>query len=128
MPKGGLFHAHSSALGTYEYFRNNVLNLPNLYICEKNNQIRFLFTLAPENSDCEWKLLQKLRKKREDLDSKIENFLQLQDCDAHSEDCENINVIWKKFKNVFLSISGLIKNRLRKFVNIMIKIFFFNST
>lgn len=108
MPKGGLLHAHSTALASFEFFRDNVLNQEHLHICEQNGKMIFLFTKSPDNSKCDWKLLKNLRKSRANLDSEIMDHLMMQTSNTRAVS-DNINIVWNKFLDVFSARSGLIK-------------------
>lgn len=111
MPKGGVSHAHASALGSFEYFRDNVLDLDDLYIREKSGKIEFLFSQSLNDSQLEdWKLLKDVRKANKYFDLKLREHMELLPCNPESV-CDNPNVVWKKFQDLFTTIAGLINYR-----------------
>ncbi|XP_023315104.1 adenosine deaminase 2-like [Trichogramma pretiosum] len=109
MPKGGLFHAHSTALRSVDELMK-YLDDPDLYICFRaNDKIVFRFAAAaPEDTaQCAgWQLLRGLRRRNKYIDEEIRDQLLL-DIDESTD----INAVWDSFENVFDVISGIVKFR-----------------
>lgn len=64
MPKGAILHAHDLGVLLPKYVLENITYRPNLYACEKNDQLKLKFFKTP-TVDCKWELLSKLRETKE---------------------------------------------------------------
>ena len=105
MPKGALFHAHSSSIVTIDHIMKHISYEPNLYVCIQDNKVKFKFCKTP-TSDCPWKLLKNLREKDTGINEKIRNYLVMLQAERN-----DINDVWDEFENIFDAISGLIRYR-----------------
>ena len=104
MPKGGVLHAHSSALASIDLLMKFTY-YPHLHVCFPNGKIRFRFTKHPGN-DCPWVLLSDLRKTNRSIDNDIQRHFKLADIKY-----EDINHVWEDFSDIFSTIGGLITYR-----------------
>ncbi|XP_058798446.1 adenosine deaminase 2-like [Phymastichus coffea] len=106
MPKGGVFHAHSTAIADLDYLVYNVTRLPNLYVCSKDeDDYRFKFFENPDDS-CDWVLLKHL----EDANSYVEENIRNYNLKIKSK-YDNSDEAWKIFNKIYETLRGIVKYR-----------------
>ena len=115
IPKGGVLHAHISAIASRDFVLNNLTRRPHLYVCLKPReglQLRF-FTrlLARRSRDCNWKLLRKVRKVDKTIDEKIARAVSMSGEDDFLRNGRGVDDAWKKFLNIFDFVKPLVTYR-----------------
>lgn len=106
MPKGGLLHCHSTAVGSPEWLIKKASYFNNCYMytgktTEKNLYGTLKF-FADKNVPRGWKSLKSLRKKDPDFDKKLHALLTFNEFDKTNPD------IWNSFEAIFTRMGGLI--------------------
>lgn len=106
MPKGGLLHIHSTAMGDPEWLVKTASYMDNCYFYNSNDAKEVYGTMyfypmgkAPAN----WVLVKELRDKDADFDSKLLKLL------TFSASDEGSAFIWNDFEKIFTRMSGLIE-------------------
>jgi adenosine deaminase CECR1 len=99
MPKGGLLHSHSSAVGSPEWIIKKASYMDNLYMftgaTENNNVYGTLGFYSPGNEPEGYRLVSELRNADPDFDSKLRKLLFLDESDFQNPD------IWVRFEEIF---------------------------
>lgn len=112
MPKGGVLHAHDTALTSTDYVVS-LTYLPNLWICSSpdSNDVAFKFARTqPEPTDgLEWTLVADQRAKRgaDDYDAEIRKLFTLYTPNPEIE-YKDINHVWECFIGIFIKITPLL--------------------
>lgn len=112
LPKGAVLHAHDTAITSAEYIFWNITFRPNLYACDVDGLLKFHFFDKP-NQECDWKLLQDLRKSDPEraIDTRIAKQLTM-----ITKNPEQIytdgDKAWEKFVQIFLFITPMLTYRL----------------
>ncbi|KAG9280567.1 adenosine deaminase 2-A [Astyanax mexicanus] len=114
MPKGAVLHVHSSALVSVDWLVMNVTYRPHCYICFTwTGSVRFLFSAQrpfPIWGCSSWSLLEQLRATTSDVltfDKSLMRNLTLF-TEEPDEAYPNPDVVWERFEQIFIAISGLI--------------------
>lgn len=106
MPKGGVFHAHTTAITNLDYLAYNVTRLPNLYICENTtDKYQFKFFENPDNK-CNWTLLSNFRENNSRVDQHIRDYLL-----KLAPKYDDIDSVWEKFDEIYKTLREIIKYR-----------------
>lgn len=118
MPKGGVIHAHSTALGSAN-FLVNITYMPHLWQCTRNNEIiQFLFAKDEPieaktlYSNCEWLLVadERQRQGAQKFDAYVRTLFTLYDKNVHPKlQFIDINDAWKRLQGLFMNVRPLIK-------------------
>lgn len=106
MPKGGLLHVHSTAMGDPMWLVKNASYMDNCYFYNSNDAKEVygtMFFYAPGKAPANWVLIKELRDKDGDFDNKLLKLL------TFSENDEGNALIWDDFEKVFTRMSGLIE-------------------
>lgn len=111
MPKGTVLHAHDMAIVSFNYVFWNITFRSNLYVCDVSGQLKLQFFDKP-NKDCEWMLLENVRKddKNDTINHRIVKQLTMHD--EHPELVyPDIDAAWKKCKSIFIFIKPILTYR-----------------
>jgi adenosine deaminase CECR1 len=114
MPKGGVLHAHISAITSRDFILGNITRRPNLYVCRKQESLELHFldeTAARNRSECDWQLLEDARRADVTIDEEIAQALTLYADEQPLVAAEGIDNTWKKFLNIFCFIKSLVTYR-----------------
>ena len=113
MPKGGVLHAHISAINSRDFILGNITHRPNLYVCRKQDMLELRFlnkTRASSKRGCSWELLKTARERDKSIDKEIEKALIMYIDEPLGID-ESIDGAWKKFLSIFYFIKSLVTYR-----------------
>lgn len=102
MPKGGVLHAHDSAIASFEYRVYNLTYRENLYVCNDNNTLQLQFFKTPDNT-CHWELLSEVRKdpaRADDINERIKRSLTMVTEDPKRV-YNTVDKAWEKFDSIF---------------------------
>lgn len=105
MPKGGVLHAHETAIASHDY-RFNLTYRRNLYVCDQNNNLQLKFFKTPDNS-CRWELLHKVRQNRtraNAINERITRALTMVTKKPKSV-YSTVDKAWQKFHSIFAFMS-----------------------
>lgn len=110
MPKGAILHAHDTAILGPDYILN-ITYMENLYICNEDIP-RYRFSMSKPTLPCKstWQLIVDVRNAQQDVsefDANLRKHFTLV-IDNPKSVYTDINVVWSKFANYFISTSGLI--------------------
>lgn len=112
LPKGGVLHAHDTAIVSSDYVYWNITYRPNLYVCEVDGQLRLKFFDKPDMRQCPWKLLKNIRKadKSGAFDDRIKREITMmtKNPDVAYPD---VNAAWQKFASIFILITPMLTYR-----------------
>ena len=106
MPKGGMLHIHSTAMGDAEWLVKNASYTDNCYFYNADDGKQTYGTMhfyAPGNAPANWILVKELRDKDPDFDNKLLKLL------TFSAGDEGSGAIWEDFEKIFNRMSGLIE-------------------
>lgn len=117
MPKGGVLHAHDTALVNTEYLVNLIKNNEtNLWACTMNDSrvlklMRYSYTtptINPFHLNCVWERMSTVRSKMgENADDLIRSHFTLYPQTVYLD----INAVWKRFLDIFILLDGLVTYR-----------------
>lgn len=115
MPKGGILHAHDTALCSANYLVN-ITYQPNLWQCSNNDKIaQFLFSRYQPNPiyniDCQWKLVTKERERLgvEKYDKYVRTLFTLFDRNVNPKtQFADVNSAWNRFMQLFIYVGPLV--------------------
>lgn len=106
MPKGGLLHVHSSAMGSAEWLVKVASYMPDCYMytqpTSQNNVYGQLQFFKPGEAPAGWESLEKLRAQDSNFDQKLLDLLTFGEQDDRS------SVIWVDFEQIFTRIGGIV--------------------
>lgn len=108
MPKGGVLHAHESAIASHDY-RFNLTYRNNLYVCDKNNSLQLKFFKTPDNNCC-WQLLSEVRQdpaKANAINERIRQSFTMVTKNPKSV-YNTVNKAWEKFDSIFAFQKNLV--------------------
>lgn len=109
LPKGGILHAHDTAIVSLDYKLYNLTYRSNLYICETNDILSLKFFKNPDNT-CDWQLLSDVRQdpKRGDvIDEKIKKQMTMVTEDPKKA-YNTVDKAWRKFNSIFVFLGSFI--------------------
>lgn len=114
MPKGGVLHAHDTALCSTNYIVKNLTYKEDLWVCSNGfpDAQLFLFSKNRPKDDsskgvlCSWELVSKLRQKHgsEEFDEYLKGRLSL----YPTKKFDDVNAAWKQFGKIFQLLDGLL--------------------
>lgn len=110
LPKGGILHAHGSAMGDYRWLVSHATYRPDcyMYVGQAATPPRGALRLSEQSPGEGWRLVSELRAAAPDakaFDEEIHRSITLGEEDLGTPD------IWAEFSNVFRRASGLFSNR-----------------
>lgn len=108
VPKGASLHSHDSALVSLEYLYNLTYR-EKLYGCVVNQRLRLHF-FDRASGDCEWELIQDLRKQNSSFDEYLRSQLSIIVDDPEKE-YPSITQVWNRFMQTFSTVFGLVAYR-----------------
>lgn len=127
MPKGGVLHAHLSAVNSRDFILGNITRRPNLYVCRKLDlslKLRFLEeTSLQRTKECDWELLAEARIKDRTIDEEIAKALTMY-ADNPYGIVKGIDEAWKKFLSIFKFVKSLVTYRYVLFVKALVVILY----
>lgn len=106
MPKGGLLHVHSTAMGDAEWLVKNASYMDNCYFYNSDDGkevFGIMYFYPPGKAPANWVLVKELRNKDADFDNKLLKLL------TFSAGDEGSAFIWSDFEKIFTRMSGLIE-------------------
>ncbi|XP_063628458.1 adenosine deaminase 2-like [Cydia splendana] len=111
MPKGAVLHAHDTGLLGPDHVLNYTY-WDNLHICYEDDTVKFLFSRDTPTSPCgnQWQLLKNVRYSSgnvEKFDDELRKHFTIV-IDKPLDVYTDINKVWSKFQNYFISTSGLL--------------------
>ncbi|XP_046367088.2 adenosine deaminase AGSA-like [Haliotis rufescens] len=114
MPKGAALHLHYGSITSSDWLVKNVTYRPDCYVCVKQKVITQtgFYVTPPSDKDCKWLRISAERAKSKDItefDQWLYNNLTLT-VDNPEVAYPNINVIWRRFKQYFKTVHGLLNN------------------
>ncbi|XP_001601908.2 adenosine deaminase 2-like [Nasonia vitripennis] len=114
MPKGGVLHAHLSAVNSRNFILGNITRRPNLYVCRKLDlslKLKFLDESSLQRTkECNWELLAEARVRDKTIDEEIAEALSMFADNPYG--CgKGIDEAWKKFLSIFKFIKSLVTYR-----------------
>ncbi|CAB0029521.1 unnamed protein product [Trichogramma brassicae] len=116
MPKGGVLHAHLSAVNSRNFILNNITDRENLYVCRDQRDgaprlrfFRYGAAAAASRVDrsCRWRLLAEVRQKDRSIDEEIDQALTMYAGGERLGRIRNSNDAWRKFLNLFDFVKSL---------------------
>lgn len=117
MPKGGVLHAHISAVNSRDFVLGNITLRPNLYVCRRGQdgglRLRFLDEARARSrrAGCRWELLATARLRDRTIDREIAEALTMYTEDPASR-AQGSDGAWRKFLSIFCFIKSLVTYRL----------------
>ncbi|XP_017072143.1 adenosine deaminase 2-A-like isoform X2 [Drosophila eugracilis] len=110
MPKGGVLHAHDTALCSTEYLISLTYR-ENLWICTANegcdaSALRFSKQKPQALNDCDWSLLSEVRAKYGS--KRVDEYLAERLTLYPTTKFEDNNAAWSTFMNIFALLDGLV--------------------
>jgi len=110
MPKGGILHAHGSAMGDFRWLVSHATYLPNCYIYVGDSPVlvRGMLRFSAQPLGEGWRLVSEMRAAAPDVkafDEEIYQSITLGEEDIHKPQ------IWDEFGHNFRRTSGLLANR-----------------
>jgi adenosine deaminase CECR1 len=102
LPKGGILHAHDTAIVSLDYKLYNLTYRENLYVCDANDTLRLKFFDTPDDK-CEWQSLSEVRQDPVQADAINERLRrQMTLMTENPRDAyDTVDKAWKKFNSVF---------------------------
>ncbi|KAK0040424.1 adenosine deaminase 2 [Biomphalaria pfeifferi] len=112
MPKGGVLHIHNTAMTSIDWVIKTFTYLPDVYTRVENGSYPTrLYTYASQHPGSDWTLVSDLRARAQDPKQFDESLIY--EMSIWSEDpflaYPTVNDVWKKFRNYFTSLGGLLK-------------------
>lgn len=115
MPKGGILHAHDTALCSANYLVN-LTYLPDLWQCTKNGSVaQFLFSKnEPKPAtgiECQWILVSRERQRlgAQNYDSYVRTLFTLYDRRVNPKiQFSDVNAVWNRFMQLFMHVGPLV--------------------
>ena len=110
MPKGGILHAHGSAMGDFRWLVSHVTYLPNcyMYVGDAPQLVRGMLRVSDQTPGEGWRLVSELRAAAPDLKAFDEEIYQ--SITLGEEDIRDPQ-IWDEFGRNFRRSGGLLANR-----------------
>jgi len=111
MPKGGILHGHSYAMGDFRWLVKNATYLQNCYIYQGKEELprKGSMRISPESPGDGWRLVSDLRKASanvEEFDEELYRSITLGEEDLSQPD------IWAEFRKCFARSTGLFRNEI----------------
>ncbi|KAK6983226.1 adenosine deaminase AGSA [Biomphalaria glabrata] len=112
MPKGGVLHIHNTAMTSIDWVIKTFTYLPDVYTRVENGTYPTrLYTYSSQHPGSDWTLVSDLRARAQDPKQFDESLIY--EMSIWSEDpflaYPTVNDVWKKFRNYFTSLGGLLK-------------------
>lgn len=111
MPKGGVLHAHETAIASFDY-RFNLTYRENLYVCDENSTLKLKF-FNTSDDECDWQLLSEIRQdltRADSINERIKQFLTMVTKNPKSV-YTTVNKAWEKFNSIFAFMKFLVSYR-----------------
>lgn len=110
MPKGGVLHAHDTAVASLDYRLDNLTYRENLYVCDKNDTLELKFFNTTDDT-CNWELLSEVRRDpTRDINERIRKSLTMITENPKSV-YTTVNKAWEKFDSIFAFMRNLVSYR-----------------
>lgn len=112
MPKGGVLHAHETAIASLDYRLNNLTYRENLYVCDENNTLQLKFFNKTDDT-CDWKLLSEVRQdpaRADAINERIRRSLTMITENPKSV-YTTVDKAWQKFDSIFAFMRNLVSYR-----------------
>lgn len=102
LPKGGILHAHDTAIVSLDYKLYNLTYRENLYACNVNGTLKLKFFNNPDN-ECDWQSLSEMRRNPVQADAINERIKRQMTMITENprNAYDTVDKAWKKFNSIF---------------------------